>query len=141
MPIASISQCAECRAVVNIHWPACLVCQAILPPAPEAAASTQLHRGSQGPAKKPLAPILPGWLVTYQDKAWKLCGGAEDRAHGTVQACHWEVGRWTVCLTDGQQVPLWTIRAVGKTDKEGRVLSVWTVREHGYDGRKQEAAA
>jgi hypothetical protein len=131
MPITAVSRCPKCEAVINIHWPSCLVCRAALAPGPDLPEATPVNHGQ---AEVPLAPILSGWLVTYQDRAGKLCGGFEDKAHGTVQACRWEAGRWTVCLTDGQRLSLSTIRAVGQTDKEGRVLSVWTVREHGYDG-------
>ncbi|MDK2743478.1 MAG: hypothetical protein NDI90_11230 [Nitrospira sp. BO4] len=87
----------------------------------------------------PQPPLQPGWLVTYQDKAGNLCGGPEDREHGTVQECLWDAGRWLVCLADGERVPLSFIRAVGQTDLKGRLCAAWTVREHGYDGRKQEA--
>jgi hypothetical protein len=80
------------------------------------------------------SPVLPGWLVTYQDSAGRVCGGSEDRAQGTVQECCWEAGRWTLYLTDGQQIPLWRVRAVGQTDANGRIGAAWTVREHGYDG-------
>lgn len=33
--MTAVSRCSECEAVINIHWPACLVCQAILPPVSE----------------------------------------------------------------------------------------------------------
>lgn len=87
----------------------------------------------------PQPPIQPGWLVTHQDKTGNLCGGSEDREHGTVQENRWDAGRWLVCLTDGQRVPLSLIRTVGQTDPNGRLCAAWTVRERGYDGRKQEA--
>ena len=35
MTMTAVSRCAVCEAVINIHWPACLVCQAILPTASE----------------------------------------------------------------------------------------------------------
>lgn len=135
MAMTAISQCSQCGAVVNVHWLSCLVCRAVLAPVPDLPEATPATHGQAGDL---LAPILPGWVVTYQDRGGKFCGGSEDKVHGTVKACHWEGGRWTVCLTDGQHVPLSNIRAVGKTDEGGRVLSAWTVREHGYDGRKQE---
>lgn len=82
----------------------------------------------------PTSPLAPGWLVAYRDRHGALCGGCDDRQHGTVQECRWRVGGWTVHLTDGQQLPLTNIRSVGKTDDAGNVVAAWTVREHGYDG-------
>lgn len=81
-----------------------------------------------------ISPIKAGWVVTYRDQAGKLCGGTDERVHGTVKECRWDAGRWMVCLTDGQQVPLSLVRAVSQTDEEGRTCSAWTVRDHGYDG-------
>lgn len=101
---------------------------------PGATAPT-IRKDSPGPSEvKPTPPVLPGWLVTYRDSAGRLCGGAEDREHGTVQECRWEGGQWTLYLTDGQEMPLSFIRAVGQTDVNGRLIAAWTVREHGYDG-------
>ncbi len=140
MTITAVSRCAQCEAVVNIRWPSCLVCRATLPPVVATGSSEVIHE-NQGRAVEPLMPILPGWLVTYQDKEGRLSGGAEDRGHGTVQECRWDAGHWTVHLTNGQQVPLWVIRAVGQTDTDGRLLAAWEVRRHGYDGRKQEATS
>lgn len=137
MSILAVGQCPQCGAVVNVHWAACLVCHARL----EARNLFEtLHDNGACSKDSPEPPIRLGWLVTYRDRQEKLCGGAEDRAHGTVQECRWDTGRWTVCLTNGQQVPLLSIRAVGKTDTNGRICAAWTVREHGYDGNKQETA-
>jgi hypothetical protein len=134
MTVTAVSRCAQCEAVVNVYWPSCLVCRATLPPVPKAPTPSGLTPDHQRRAGEPLAPILPGWRVTYRDKAGQLCGGAEDRARGTVLECRWESGQWIVSLTDGQRLPLWIIRAVGRTDQVGRILAAWTVREHGYDG-------
>lgn len=133
MTVTAVSRCAQCEALVNIHWLSCLVCGMSLPPVPEDYPS-HVTPDHQRRIKEPLAPILPGWLVTYRDKAGQLNGGSVDREHGTVQECRWNAGRWTVCLTDGQQMSLSLIRAVGQTDVEGRICAAWTVREHGYDG-------
>jgi hypothetical protein len=87
------------------------------------------------PTYDPLAPPLgSGWLVVYRDRDWVLCGGCDDHAHGTVQSCEWDGTAWTVCLTDGQHLPLRAIRSVGQTDAAGNVVAAWTVRDHGYDG-------
>ncbi len=134
MTMAAVSQCAECGAVVNMHWPSCLVCRAILPTSHEVLAPSAAWPENQGQAESPMVPILSGWLVTYRNSKGTLCGGAEDRAHGTVQECRWNAGRWTVYLTDGHQVPMSLIRAVGQTDANGRLCAAWTVRDHGYDG-------
>ena len=90
---------------------------------------------SASPNAKPSPPVLPGWLITYGDHAGRLYGGSDAREHGTVRECYWQAGRWTVYLTDGQQVPLSLVRAVGQTDDSGRLCAAWTVREHGYDGK------
>lgn len=134
MTITAVSRCSQCEAVVNIHWPSCLVCRAILPPVPGAAPPSQVTPDHQERVGEPIAPILPGWLVTYLDKAGKLSGGSEDPGHGTVQECRRDAGRWLVYLTDGQRVPLSLIRAVGQMGVHGRICAAYTVREHGYDG-------
>lgn len=84
----------------------------------------------------PDEPLQPGWLVAYRDRQGVLCGGCDDRAHGTVQACQWDEKGWTVHLTDGQRLPLSMIRSIGQTDEAGHLMAAWTVREHGLDGRK-----
>ena len=82
----------------------------------------------------PMPPLQPGWLVSYRDRRGVLCGGCDDRQHGTVQECRWTGNGWTLWLTDGERLPLSAIRSVGKTDSVGQVVSAWMVREHGYDG-------
>ena len=82
----------------------------------------------------PAPPLQPGWLVSYRDRRGALCGGCDDRQRGTVEACRWGGNGWTLCLTDGQEMPLSIIRSVGRTDEAGQIVAAWTVREHGYDG-------
>jgi hypothetical protein len=82
----------------------------------------------------PTPPLHPGWLVAYRDRRGALCGGFDDRRHGTVQECRWEGNGWTVHLTDGQRLPLSIIRSVGQTDDAGQIVAAWTVQEHGADG-------
>ena len=83
----------------------------------------------------PLAePLRQGWLVCYRDRAGRLAGGCDDRRHGTVKTCAWIGSTWMATLTDGQQLPLSRIVSVGQTDEDGRVVSAWTTREHGYGG-------
>jgi hypothetical protein len=84
----------------------------------------------------PMPPLQPGWLVVYRERTGVLCGGCEDRAHGTVQSCTWDGAAWTVILTDWQRLPLTAIRSVGRTNAVGDVVAAWTVREHGYDGNE-----
>ncbi len=74
-------------------------------------------------------PLQPGWLVVYRDQRGALCGGCDDRPHGTVATCQWDGQGWTVLLTDGQRLPLTRIRAV--TQHDG---TAWEVRGHGYTG-------
>jgi len=92
------------------------------------------------PDAPPQPPICSGWLVAYRDRTGKLRGGCDEREAGTVKECRWDEGKWTVCLTDGQQLPLLIILAVGKTDAHGHVLAAWDVKRHGYDGRRLEAS-
>ena len=87
----------------------------------------------------PTLPLQPGWLVAYRDQLGGLCGGCDDRQHGTVQECRWTAGAWTVYLTDGQEMPLSIIRSVGQTDDAGQIVAAWTVKEHGYDGEGRRA--
>lgn len=84
-----------------------------------------------------IPPLQSGWLVVYRYRRLALCGGTDDREHGTVRACRWNGNGWTVLLTDGQQLPLSLIRAVGQTNETGRLIAAWTVREHGYDGQRK----
>ena len=79
-------------------------------------------------------PLQAGWRIVYLNHQWKLAGGCDDPDHGTVQACHWVAGAWTVTLTDGQTMPLSKVRSVGAVDDKGKLYGAWTVREHGYDG-------
>lgn len=79
-------------------------------------------------------PIEAGSLVVYLDQTGRLCGGADDRMHGTVEACQREAGKWIVVLTDGQRLPLSKIRAMASTHPDGRISAAWSVREHGFDG-------
>ena len=88
----------------------------------------------RAPQTDRMPPLMPGWLVVYYGADGHLCGGCDDRAHGTVQRCVWDHQAFTVLLTDGQRLPLHMIRSVGKTDVAGEVIAAWTVREHGYDG-------
>jgi hypothetical protein len=92
-----------------------------------------------------IPPLQPGWFVVYHsrtpvlyEKQWvyPLCGGCNDRVHGTVQKCAWDGVAWTVILTDEQRLPLQAIVSVGRTNAAGEVLAAWTVREHGYDGEE-----
>ena len=82
----------------------------------------------------PQAPIQPGWLIAYRHQDGRLCGGCDERQHGTVHHCQWDGSAWTVTLTDRQTLPLRAILSIGKTDGDGRVVAAWTVRPHGYDG-------
>ncbi|MEO7860585.1 MAG: hypothetical protein ABIU05_09090 [Nitrospirales bacterium] len=85
---------------------------------------------------QPVSPLQPGWSVTYRDTGGRLCGGADDRGFGTVKECRWHGNGWTVELTDGRQLHLSRIRAVGRTDSTGKIVAAWTVRSHGYNGEK-----
>ena len=87
------------------------------------------------PTEEPTPPLQAGWRIVYLDSLWKLAGGADDPEHGTVEACRWEGGAWSVHLTDGQEIPLSRIRSVAAMDYKGRLMGAWTVREHGYDGQ------
>ena len=91
------------------------------------------------PPDLPEEPLQPGWLVSYRDQRGALCGGCDDRQHGTIQECRWTAGAWTVHLTDGQEMPLSIVRSVGQTDDAGQIVAAWTVKEHGYDGEGRRA--
>ena len=43
---------------------------------------------------QPILPIRPGWLVAYQNRRGTLCGGCDDRQHGTVKECQWDGMGW-----------------------------------------------
>ena len=49
----------------------------------------------------------------------------------------WDGMAWTVLLTDGQRLPLTSIRSVGHTDSVGQIVAAWSVREHGLDGHRR----
>lgn len=82
----------------------------------------------------PMPPLQTSWIVAYRYRDGRLCGGCDDRAHGTVRGCTWDGSAWRVTLVDGQTLPLAAILSVGKTDAAGSVVAAWTVRTHGYDG-------
>ena len=86
----------------------------------------------------PLAPIQSGWRIVYLDRQGKLAGGSDDPGHGTVTQCLWAGGKWTIHLTDGQQVALSRIQSVAALDYKGRFIGAWAVRAHGYDGIRSE---
>lgn len=102
-----------------------------------APAAPRSIQASEGPPL-PAAPLQPGWRVAYMDHLWRLAGGHDDPDRGTVQACRWEAGAWSVTLTDGQTIPLSRVRSVGAVDHKGRLMGAWTVREHGFDGSRSQ---
>lgn len=139
MSATAVGHCSQCAALVNVHWPSCLVCHALITPSLEsginACSSPPYPQGDDGTeVSAPMPPLQSGWLVAYRDRRGALRGGFDDRDHGTVRACRREGAGWTVLLTDGQRLALSLIRSVGQTNNEGRLLAAWTVREHGFDG-------
>jgi hypothetical protein len=86
------------------------------------------------PESIPLPPLCPGWLVAYRDRTGCLRGGCEERDAGTVETCRWDGSAWTVCLANGETVPLRRVVSVGKIDADGRLVAAWQVRAHGIDG-------
>ena len=140
MNTTAVGHCSHCAAVVNRHWPSCLVCHAPIEALPRetgspmSAAPPHPQEEAVIEVASPTPPLHPGWLVAYRDRRGTLCGGCVDREHGTVQDCRWEGNGWTVHLTDGHRLPLTSIRSVGQTDKAGEIVAAWTVREQGYDG-------
>jgi hypothetical protein len=88
----------------------------------------------EGSFTLPEPPLKVGWLVAYKDRQGRLRGGCEEREAGTVQTCEWNGAGWVVTLPNGDRLPLSKIVSVAKTDPQGRILSAWTVREHGFNG-------
>lgn len=94
------------------------------------------------PAKKifsptvdsPASPLPAHCFVTYSDTQGRLCGGWDERNACTVKQCHGVGADCQIRLSDGHTIPLRAVRAVGQLNTEGRLIAVWTVREHGYDG-------
>ena len=135
MTVTAVSRCAQCEAVVNVYWPSCLVCRAALPPVPEAPAPSGLIPDNQrraGRAPRSNSPRLAR-DVSGSTQGNFLVGLRIERM-GRCRSVAGMQERRTVRLTDGQQIPRWIIRAVGKTDQGGRILAAWSVRDHGYDG-------
>lgn len=88
----------------------------------------------------PAAPPLPPYcFVTYIDSQWRLRGGWDERNACTVRQCHGGGAACQVELSNGDFIPLQAVRAVGQLNAEGRLVAAWEVRDHGYNGRKQEA--
>lgn len=81
-------------------------------------------------------PLQPGWLVAYRDRDHRLCGGADDRANGTIERLEWVPVRraFEVILTSGQRLALRSIKSVGQVDVTGAVISAWSVEDCGIDG-------
>lgn len=90
--------------------------------------------GTSAALNSPAPPLHPGWRVVYRNNSGRLCGGADDRLHGTVHRCLWEGNVWRLILTDGQRLPLRAITSVGKTDTSGCVVAAWDVRGAGING-------
>jgi hypothetical protein len=134
--LVSVAKCSRCRAVINAHWKACLVCQSPIDAVPIQTLSDAVDISITPTAKaeEPCPPLLPGWLVAYRHRDGRLRGGCDEREAGTVTACHWDGTGWTVSLSNGDRFPLQRITAVSKTDAQGRVLAAWAVREHGFNG-------
>ena len=103
-------------------------------PFPESLEKISPSRPGSPIDQAPTPPLHPGWLVVYRDQRGALCGGCDDRQHGTVAECRWSAGAWTVTLTDGQTIPLSRVRSVGAVDHKGRLYGAWEVNTHGYDG-------
>ena len=133
MSLTTVSRCLQCHAVINVHWTACLVCKAPLPVVPADLPALSAEDGPPSGAAH-IPPLNPGWLVVYRDKTGKLRGGTDEREHGTVKECQWNSAGWRLLLTNGEHLSLLSIRAVGQTSKEGRLVAAWTVRECGLDG-------
>lgn len=83
-------------------------------------------------AESPASPLPRHCFVTYTDRLGRLCGGWEERATSTVKRCHGTGQSCEVELSDGRRIPLRSIRAVGQTNEEGRLLAAWTVRDCGF---------
>ena len=71
MSLTAVSRCLQCHAVVNVHWPACLVCKA---PCRWCQPILRLfqHRAPRPTEPARIPPICPGWLVVYRDRRGKL---------------------------------------------------------------------
>jgi|CXWL01.1.fsa_nt_gi hypothetical protein len=79
----------------------------------------------------PIQPLEVGWLVTCRDERGTL-------RRGSVVSMGCDSGRWTVTLSDGGTLPLSQVESVGVIDGSGKLVSAWTVREHGFDGNKRK---
>lgn len=79
MSTTAVGQCPQCHAVVNVHWPSCLVCHALMSP---------LH-AHQGQA------LAPGARIT-----WTTGKGTQEGAIDFLHVYPGEV--WAFCtLPDG----------------------------------------
>jgi hypothetical protein len=84
--------------------------------------------------ERPASPLPSHCFVTYTDSQGRLRGGWDEQATSTVRGCHGMGQGCEVELSDGRRIPLRSIRAVGQTNENGRLMAAWTVRVHGYDG-------
>ena len=72
MTMTAVSQCSECKAMVNIHWPVCLVCRAPVTRHGVSAGSTATAPpgNTQATAKPRTLPLLyPGDVVAWMSPA------------------------------------------------------------------------
>lgn len=157
MTMTAVSQCAQCGAVINIHWSSCLVCRAVISSDPVASRPRQIAAGhyeqleesvvlnelggtTRAATQDPLpidpstSPLPPYCFVTYIDTQGRLRGGWDERATCTVKQSHGVGANCQVELANGVRIPLRAVRAVGHLNAAGRLVGAWTVREHGYDG-------
>ncbi len=90
MSTTAVGHCVQCSAVVNLHWPHCLVCHATL-------------QASSRKAGSPASAVQPGDRITWQGSDGKVHDGMVDFLHtysGEVWAfCTLPDGRWTAVDT------------------------------------------
>lgn len=121
MSTTAVGHCSQCDAVVNIHWPTCLVCHALIAPSRETRSNAsaallqpQGVEGTEGSAPMPPRPFnLAGLWPTEIDAGPCVAGvmtGCTGRCRnaggtGTCGRCVSRMARRCHCHESGQSVP------------------------------------
>ena len=79
MSTAAVGQCPQCHSVVNVHWPSCLVCHALVPPPIQAHEGHMLAPGAQirwMTAKGTQKGVID-FVHVYPGELWAFCTKAD----------------------------------------------------------------
>ncbi|MBX3325161.1 MAG: hypothetical protein U0223_07480 [Nitrospira sp.] len=142
MTMTAVSRCSTCKAVVNIHWTACLVCRAII--------SSTLEVGAQ--QHTPDLPVRIGDPVALGKSTGFYPVSTDNSVKGIAAPNHpppelslGDVVEWLSPALPRQQGEVLALYDDGTfevwhplTKMLCRLPRAWVTQRHGYDSQKQE---